>query len=692
MKLANMFQNLKIGTKITSGFALMLILLIFLAYIDFNGILKVTERVNKANDVNLLVVSINECSQQEKNYIITKDESYILQVDNELQKIQDQAKTTKEKFRQIENKNQMDTIINNARNYSRVFHSYVDSETEKIKGMENMKLRSENAVKTTEEFYSQQLSQLASDLRAGLTITQIQASIDKEKDANQMIKWFLEARKNEKEYIISGEQQWYDTHDELVNNTIDLCKDIRTRLMRDIHITMADQVVNDLDLYQKEWQNFVTLIDLQKQAEESLLKIASNAETKCTEVHTDQLEKMQKQISSANSLALIITLVSIVLAIIIAYIITNSITQPLNTTVALAEHIAVGDMDLNIPSLDRQDELGKLSQAFFRMTQFLKEMAKKANMISEGDLRVEVKPQSEKDMLGNAFLLMVENLRKQNKEIVEAVNVLTTMVSEISATSSQLTASSTETITAITETTTTMEEVKQTAEVASERAKAISESSAKTVQVARDGEKSVDETTSGMTRIREQMQFIAESIMRLSEQSQAIGEIMNSINDIAEQSNLLAVNASIEAAKAGEEGKGFSVVAEEVKNLAEQSKQATQQVREILADVQKATSTAVMATEEGSKAVESGMKQSTDAGGAIKALAEVINEAAQATTQIGASVQQQFAGIDQVTEAVRNISTASSQNLESTKQLEEASEKLDELGNSLKKLVEQYKL
>ena len=692
MKLANMYQNLKIGTKITSGFGLTLILLIIIAYIGYNGISKVADRVDKANDVNNLVNSIYATRQQEKNFIITKDYSYISLIDDELQKITDQAKTTKGKFRLMVNKNQMDTIINAASKYKNITHSYVDSETEKIKSMENMRLLSENAVKTTEEFYLQQVSQLTSELRVGLAITQIQASIDKANDANQMIKWFLEARKNEKEYIISGEQQWYDTHEELVNNTIDLCKNLRTRLRRDIYIRMADQVINDLDLYQKEWQNFVKLMSQQNQAEANMMTIARNAANKCTDAYTDQLMEMQKQISSANSFMLIITLVSIILAVIVAYIITNSITQPLNTTVDLAEHIAVGDMDLNIPSLDRQDELGKLSQAFFRMTQFLKEMAKKANMISEGDLRVEVKPQSEKDMLGNAFLLMVENLRKQNQEIIEAVNVLTSMVTQISTTSSQLTASSTETVTAITETTTTMEEVKQTAQVANERAKAISESSAKTVQVARDGEKAVDETSSGMTLIREQMEFIAESIMKLSEQSQAIGEIMNSINDLAEQSNLLAVNASIEAAKAGEEGKGFSVVAEEVKSLAEQSKQATQQVREILADVQKATSTAVMATEEGSKAVESGMKQATDAGGAIKALAEVINEAAQATTQIGASVQQQFAGIDQVTEAVRNISTASNQNLESTKQLEEASEKLDELGNSLKKLVEQYKL
>lgn len=653
MKLANMFQNLKIGTKIASGFGLTLILLIFLAYIAFNSISKVADRVDKADDVNRLVKSTLEIRRQEKNFILRGDESYILQVENEIQKILDQAKTTKGKFRQMVNKNQMDAVIDAVTNYQTAFNSYINLEKQKDKHMEAMRVHAREALKQIEELRADQKLHLTSDLQAGLSSTRIQERVTKADDANRLFKWFLEARKNEKEYIISGEQKWYDTHEDLMNNVFNLAKDLKSRFRRTANIAHMDVAIDALNNYQTNWDDFVNMMTRQNQAETEMVTAARNAMKQCEDARADQKEKMLKKISTTNSLLLIITLVTIVLSLIIAVIITNSISKPVKNISEAAVKVGEGDLSVELPESERSDEVGVLS---------------------------------------NAFRSMVANLKRQINDILEAVNVLTSMVAEISTTSSQLTASSTETVTAITETTTTMEEVKQTAQVANERAKAISESSANTVQVARDGEKAVDETSGGMTRIREQMEFIAESIMRLSEQSQAIGDIMNSINDLAEQSNLLAVNASIEAAKAGEEGKGFSVVAEEVKSLADQSKQATQQVREILSDVQKATSTAVMATEEGSRVVEAGIKQATDAGSAIKALAEVINEAAQATTQIGASVQQQFAGIDQVTEAIRNISTASNQNLESTKQLEEASEKLDELGHSLKKLVEQYKL
>jgi methyl-accepting chemotaxis protein len=692
MKIAGIFLNLSIRSKIISGFIIMLLLLILVAYIGYNGILKVRYRYERSNDVYLLVRNIMEIRQLEKSFIMSGDESYISRVDEGLQKILDQAETTQGKFKLLNNRNQMDTVIQAAINFKEAFHSYVELERQQNIKMEDMGIQSQTALKKTQECYNQQLSQLTADLRAGSGIARIQESVANAIDADQIIKWFLEARKNEKDYIISGNQAFYDTHDELLNKTIEMSKELKEQLTNDVHLAMADEVINNFNLYQKNWHEFVTLMDRQVQAENRMVALAVNADKKCEVTHAYQQEQLLKQISMSNSLLLIIALLTIILGLVIAIVITNSISKPIVSVSEAAVRIGEGDIAVELPSSPRMDEVGVLMRAFSRMILFLKEMTDTANLMSKGNLQIEIRPQSEKDIFGNAFRTMSETLKSQLKEISDSTTILTSMVTDISATSSQLSASSTETVTAISETTTTVEEVKQTAMLTNEKAKSISENSAKTVQVARNGEKAVNETSNGMTRIREQMGSIAESIMKLSEQSQAIGNIMNSINDLAEQSNLLAVNASIEAAKAGEEGKGFAVVAEEVKSLAQQSKLATQQVREILTDVQKATSTAVMATEEGSKVVEAGIKQAADAGNAIKALADVINEAAQSTSQIGASVQQQFVGINQVTEAIRNISVASNQNLESTKQLEKTSEKLDVLAKNLINLVEQYQI
>jgi methyl-accepting chemotaxis protein len=381
-----------------------------------------------------------------------------------------------------------------------------------------------------------------------------------------------------------------------------------------------------------------------------------------------------------------------VVLVLASSLIARNISRPLKEITATAERMAAGDLDVNISTNHRRDEVGVLAHTFSKMTQSLAAMAGVARKIADGDLRVKINPQSENDLLGNAFATMVQNLQGLTVQITESVNVLGSSASEISTSTTQLAANASETATAVTETTTTVEEVRQTAQVASQKAKSVSESAQKAAQISQSGKKSADESVDGMQRIRREMESIADSMVRLSEQTQAIGQIIATVEDLAAQSNLLAVNASIEAAKAGEQGKGFAVVAQEVRGLAEQSKHATNQVRTILSDIQKATGAAVMATEQGSKAVEAGVKQSGQAGQSIQTLANSVSEAAQAAALIAASSQQQLVGVDQVASAMESIKQASTQNVASARQLETAAHNLTELGQKLKQLVQQYRL
>jgi methyl-accepting chemotaxis protein len=400
------------------------------------------------------------------------------------------------------------------------------------------------------------------------------------------------------------------------------------------------------------------------------------------------------QLSAEQTLRTIVggTLAAIVLLSIVGFVITRNISGPLNQISGVAEKISQGDLSVDVADDGRGDEVGRLSRTFSRMTRTLREMAATAEQIAASDLRAKVTPQSEKDVLGNAFAAMVDNLRRATGELAEGVNVLAASAGEILASTSQVASSAIETGTAIAQTSTTVEEVKQTAQLSSQKARQVADSAQKATQIGHAGKKAVDASIDGMKHIQSQMESIAECVVRLSEQSQAIGEIIATVNDLAEQSNLLAVNAAIEAAKAGEQGKGFGVVAQEVKSLAEQSKQATGQVRTILSDVQKATTAAVLATEQGSKAVEAGVSQSTQAGDAIRLLADSLTEAAQAATQIAASSQQQLVGADQVAQAMANIKQASAQNVTGTKQAETAAHNLHGLGQKLKQLVVQYKV
>ncbi len=348
-----------------------------------------------------------------------------------------------------------------------------------------------------------------------------------------------------------------------------------------------------------------------------------------------------------------LSLMLVVGGALLAWLLSRHIALPLARLTGWAEQIGRGEIPREIIASSRQDEVGRLAQAFAEMSAYLRELVQDMN---------------------------------------EGISVLASSSEEILAATSQVATSTQETATAISEIATTVEEVKQTAVLAGSKSQGVAESTERTRQVALGGRQAVEDALTGMQQIREQMQAVAESIMRLGEQSQAIGEIVASVGDLAEQSYLLGVIASIEAVKAGEFGKGFSVVAQEVKALADQSKQATAQVRGILGDIQKAMTKAVLLAEQGSKTVEVGYERARSSGEAIRSLSDSIEQSSEMALQIAATSQQQLIGMDQVASAMENIRQASQDNVGGTRQVDLAARNLHQLGLKLKGLSARFKL
>ncbi|MBE9467469.1 MAG: methyl-accepting chemotaxis protein [Bacteroidetes bacterium] len=465
-----------------------------------------------------------------------------------------------------------------------------------------------------------------------------------------------------------------------------------------------NELKNEIELYLQIRDDEISLIQDGKTEQAKLLGISVGYDqykkirliaSKMGETALKKADEVQKHDMRKASLSILIFVLIGILALLFSIVmiisLNRAIVKPLNKITKIAKQISDGNLNIEFPFVKRKDEIGILLQNFSKMVNTLKAMSEVAQKIASGDLTGSITPQSDKDILGNTFLQMLNNLRRIMNDISEGVNLLASSSSEIVAATTQVSSCSTETASAISETTTTVEEVRQAAKLSSQKASLVSDNAQKVVEVTHAGQKAVDETVNGMHNIQNQMEDIANTIILLSEQSQQIGGIIASVNDVADQSNLLAVNAAIEAAKVGEQGLGFSVIAQEIKDLALQSKQATMQVRNILNDIQKSTSAAVMATEQGSKIVENGVNQSIQTGESIRVLSESVNESVQTATQIVASSQQQTVGMNQIVLAMQNINQAGTENAASMIQAKNAAKDLNKLGLKLRILVDQYK-
>ncbi|MFD2185143.1 HAMP domain-containing protein, partial [Rhodoplanes azumiensis] len=133
----------------------------------------------------------------------------------------------------------------------------------------------------------------------------------------------------------------------------------------------------------------------------------------------------------------------------------NRMTTNLRATAAIADKIAEGDLNVAFERLSDKDALGI---AFERMTANLRTNAQVADMIAGGDLTVQVRRFSDRDMLGIALEQMVAKLRQVVAEALLAADNVSAGSQELSSSSEELSQGATEQAASAEEASSSMEE------------------------------------------------------------------------------------------------------------------------------------------------------------------------------------------------------------------------------------------
>jgi len=355
------------------------------------------------------------------------------------------------------------------------------------------------------------------------------------------------------------------------------------------------------------------------------------------------------------------------------------VVVPIEVLTARMTGLAQGDAQSPVPSLERQDEVGGMSQALevFRKAALAQREAEKDQQVAiatvgqhlgelaKGNLvdRIGAIPHTYA-ALRDHYNSAVERLSAALHAVYDNTAAITDAADGIRDGSGDLARRTEQEAHALERT------VHDLADVTSEVRSA-----------AQNASHAHDVVSSTIADVRESgvvMEQAVAAMHGIERSSADVRKVIALIDGIAFQTNLLALNAGVEAARAGEAGRGFAVVAEEVRALAQRSAVAAKEVEgHVLTSVAQ---------------VQSGVGLVSAVEERLTRIIERAEQLGELVTGISNSTQRQAASVGQINDAMRGMELSTQHNAAMAEEATAACTSLARNATTLRGEVERFEL
>ena len=377
--------------------------------------------------------------------------------------------------------------------------------------------------------------------------------------------------------------------------------------------------------------------------------------------------------------------VLILMALGLSALFARTLITPINGLRSAMQSVADEDYDVEIPALNRRDEIGGMAQTLDGFRLSLKQAQHDASIrqqleqtqkavvdtlrngldrLAHGDLTVRIDDSFDAnyEQLRHDFNQSIDSLEVAMRDVIENAELIARESAEISSAADDLSRRTEQQATTLEETAAALDETTKSVDASAKAATRVNGLSTK----ARE-----DAEASGQV-----MGKAVSAIEEIERSSQEIGKIISVIDDIAFQTNLLALNAGVEAARAGDTGRGFAVVAGEVRALANRSSDAAREIKDLI--------------EASGQQVNIGVDLVGKAGTALAGIVESVKEVSGHIGEISDSTSDQSRGLSEINEAVGQLEVVTQKNAVMFEETTAASQALTAGANALHKTIQRF--
>ncbi|XOZ34835.1 methyl-accepting chemotaxis protein [Halomonadaceae bacterium KBTZ08] len=618
MNLIRSYSSLPLAAKLGSGFALLILMSMLVAGIGLFALDMFSQRSTVVAIVSDMESSLLEARSEEKNFLLRGERKHLKAARTKADNASEHLQSLRERLMAPADLERLDTFESSVADYQAQLSKLqqaVKDRQQAAKAVQSNATALEEALKSRFQF-----RKVTDAFKAMRSAAQDYASSSSEGALNA-----FNAAKDQAADQIAGLQV-----DEKSRKTLSA----------------------PFDAYVSSFESLVSTTRATQDIQDRIVTLARSALETAVELREIQMDKLERDRSTAVTEIIATTIGVLVAAVLIAWGLTRSIMQPVRQAVDVTSRVASGDLRVEVDS-NRTDELGQLLDALGTMVTSLRELVGRidttaTNIASSSDQLSTVTQQTSQG---------VNQQKDQTDQVATAMNEMVSTVNDV-------------------------------ARSAEEAFNAANEASQKSTS----GEKAVEETVSYIADLNRQADTTMERLQALQSDTQNISTVLDVIKSVADQTNLLALNAAIEAARAGENGRGFSVVAEEVRSLAQRTQTSTSEIETLIERLVTSASQSVTDMETGTKLANQTLDSARSTGETIREMASAVENIQQYNSQIATAAEQQTSVAEDINRSVTQIRDVSDQSAASANEVSSASEKLARLGEDLREQVSRFRV
>lgn len=374
----------------------------------------VAEKLANADDANILLKLIMQAYSLRVSLIYQYDENNLEELKKILEKITEKMKEMKSRFKSEENIQQADLILQELEAYTNALLRYL--ETREEDDLNTLQTAAKSIVAEIEAIRSDQVEKLKKAQQERTAV--IEEKLTRANHANRLINWFLDARMNEEEMILSKDQKYF----ELVRDKIEGILSLESDLKSD-ETARPREAIAAIQAYYAAFVKYAELMRQQEEQDIKMVEEAREAQDVCNQACGDQKAKIDEQMAGARLTIFIGTGLAIFAGLLFAFLTTRHITRSLMLVIhglaEIAEELASASAQVSSASMSLAEGSSEQAAAVEETSSSLEEMSSMIKLNADNAKRADQLMKEARKVVEKATVSM-EKLTGSMEEVSKA--------------------------------------------------------------------------------------------------------------------------------------------------------------------------------------------------------------------------------------------------------------------------------